>query len=60
MNKKEELLLSKTTLRGDKKTLSCLQAMNISNEHDIPLKEIGEMCNSLGIKIVDCELGCFK
>jgi hypothetical protein len=47
-------------VREDKKTLACTEAIKLSQEHDISLKEIGDTCNEHGIKIVACQLGCFK
>lgn len=60
MNENEKLIINATVLRGDRKTLTCAQASTLSQEYNISLKEIGEACNQLGIKIIDCELGCFK
>lgn len=60
MTEKEDILLKETRMREDKRVLSCTQAMKLSREQGVTLKEIGEMCNNLGIKIIDCELGCFK
>lgn len=42
------------------KRLPCRTAFKISEENNIPLKEIGNMANELGIKIIECQLGCFK
>ncbi len=39
--------------------LSCEKAHELSQELDIPLKEIGALCNELKIKIAACQLGCF-
>jgi alanyl-tRNA synthetase len=60
MSKNEELILNAATSAEDRKTLACAEAFRLSREHGIPPKEVGETCNRLGIKIVDCELGCFK
>ena len=59
MNENEKLVLNATFLRDDKKTLTCAQAIKLSKEHDISLKEIGDICNLHGVKIRECELGCF-
>lgn len=54
-------LVSDAAVESDgKKRLACAQAFKISKEHDIPLKEISGICNRLDIKIVSCQLGCFK
>jgi hypothetical protein len=34
-------------------------AVRLSREQDMSLKEIGDACNRLGIKIRECQLGCF-
>ena len=60
MSEKEKLIMDATVLRDDKKVLVCAKAVRLSQEHDISLKEIGETCNRLGIKIRECQLGCFK
>ncbi len=46
--------------KAPQKKLPCKLAFEISREYDIPLKEIGEAANELNIKIVNCQLGCFK
>jgi hypothetical protein len=39
--------------------LTCEQAHDLSRDLDVPLSEIGEVCNELKIKIAACQLGCF-
>ena len=39
--------------------LSCESAHELGKEHDVPLQEIGAVCNELNIKIKACQLGCF-
>jgi hypothetical protein len=39
--------------------LSCEKAHEISAALNVSLKEIGEVCNELKIKIAACQLGCF-
>jgi hypothetical protein len=39
--------------------LSCENAYAISGSMNVPLKEIGALCNELKIKITACQLGCF-
>jgi len=52
----KEILLKK----APQKKLPCKLAFEIAKENDIALKEIGEAANELSIKIVNCQLGCFK
>jgi hypothetical protein len=39
--------------------LSCPQAFGLAKSKGFDLKEIGQVCNELNIKIVGCQLGCF-
>ena len=39
--------------------LPCKRAFQLSEEHNLSLKEIGDICNAEGIKIINCQLGCF-
>jgi len=41
------------------KKLSCAAAREIAEKLGIPYKEVGNAANELGIKIKDCQLGCF-
>ena len=39
--------------------LTCERAHELGKEHDVPLQEVGAVCNELNIKISACQLGCF-
>ncbi len=39
--------------------LSCERAHELARDLQVPLREIGRLCNELKIKISACELGCF-
>jgi hypothetical protein len=39
--------------------LTCEKAHALGKELDVPLQEIGAVCNELNIRIKDCQLGCF-
>ncbi len=39
--------------------LPCPVAFKISEEMKVSKKEIGEACNKMGIKVSNCQLGCF-
>ncbi len=39
--------------------LSCAVARKIAEGLSLPYKEVGAAANELGIKIKNCELGCF-
>jgi len=44
---------------GDEKRLPCAEAFAIARDLGLPLAEVGRTCDELGIKIVQCQLGCF-
>ena len=46
--------------RSNEDGINCATIFSISNQHTIPLKKIGELCNEMKIKIRNCQLGCFK
>ncbi len=63
MERVKELSLNKAIehikrVSKDKK-ISCAQARRIAEEYGLPYKTIGEIANNEGIKIKNCELGCF-
>ena len=60
MSESEKLILNTAVLREGRITLTCDQAIKLSQEHNLSLKEIGEACNRHSIKIIACQLGCFK
>jgi hypothetical protein len=45
--------------RASRLCLSCCQAFQIAAEFKISIQEIGHWCNKHGIKICECQLGCF-
>ena len=55
----KEKILQKATKIDNIKKLSCSDAFKIASELNIPLKDIGDACNNLKIKIYACQLGCF-
>ena len=40
--------------------IDCVQALAIAKKFEVPPKEIGAEIDKLGIKIHNCQLGCFK
>ncbi|MFH1777470.1 MAG: hypothetical protein ABH952_07945 [Candidatus Omnitrophota bacterium] len=42
-----------------RRKLTCASVFKVSYEFKILLAEIGKYCNENGIKIADCQLGCF-
>jgi hypothetical protein len=39
--------------------LPCARAFQLSVEFNLSLKAIGDFCNAEGIKLKNCQLGCF-
>lgn len=60
MNEHETLIADACVLKEGKRILTCSRALELAEEHDISPMEIGEICNLHGIKLRQCQLGCFK
>lgn len=56
---KEELLQKVREAATDNR-ISCTVARKVGAELEVPLRQVGDACDELGIKIFACELGCFK
>ncbi|MEW6771247.1 MAG: hypothetical protein AB1330_07635 [Bacillota bacterium] len=41
------------------KRITCARAHQLAAELKVPLRQIGAACDALGIKIKECQLGCF-
>ena len=54
-----EQVLKQTTQVNDKKKLSCHRAHVLSEDLAVSLQVIGDICQEQGVKIVNCQLGCF-
>jgi hypothetical protein len=39
--------------------VACPVARKIAEDLDVPYADVGQAANDLGIKIVNCDLGCF-
>ena len=52
---KDEIL--KHSQDGD---INCAMALGIAKKLSIPPKEVGKKIDELGIKIHNCQLGCFE
>ncbi len=64
MPEREELVAllaaaTKTDERG-RKTLACARALAIAERQGVTAKEIGLICDESEVRIVGCQLGCFK
>jgi len=40
-------------------SISCSEALKLATRLDCEPSKVGEACNKLGIKIINCSLGCF-
>ncbi len=54
------LVLESATELDGRKTITCDRAFEIHRRHDIALRQIGRICNENGIRICECQLGCFR
>jgi hypothetical protein len=59
MQVSKEILIAAVTRAADDGRLTCEKAHELGKQLDVPLKEIGVVCNELNIRVKDCQLGCF-
>lgn len=57
MTREEVIELIRKSVEGNR--LTCDTAHQLSEKYNIPLRDIGEICNDLKIRISACMLGCF-
>lgn len=55
----ESITYELVALAGRKKRISCADARGLAERQGVEIIEVGRLCDSLGIKIFACELGCF-
>ena len=55
----DERLAAELKARAPDRRLPCAVALAIAEELGAPPLSVGQAANALGIKIVDCQLGCF-
>ncbi len=46
--------------RDERRILPCARALELAARHEVPAREIGEACNRQGIRVANCQLGCFQ
>ena len=56
---KESITQELVKLGGQEKRISCTEARKLAERQGVGALEVGRLCDSLGIKIFACELGCF-
>ena len=63
MGKEEDLIAAvnaAVSTMDERKTLRCADAFRIAGEMKVEVAAIGRICNKNGIKLIQCQLGCFK
>jgi len=63
MPENEELVAAVKAAAGERDgraVLSCSAAFKLAEEHAAPVSVIGQICNEIGVKVIHCQLGCFK
>lgn len=55
-----DIVSAACVMRNDKKVLPCEAAFELARQHGVELLDIARICNRKGIKVVQCQLGCFK
>jgi len=56
---KEEEIIAKLKDSSKEGKIPCAVAFKISQENGISIRKVGELCNQVKIKIIQCQLGCF-
>lgn len=46
--------------RAKEGRIPCAVCFQIAEEFDIPKKELGEILDEIGVKVIQCQLGLFK
>lgn len=55
-----EAVKSAAVERDGRLTLPCAKAFELAREREVPLAKIAGICDAAHIKIVHCQLGCFR
>ena len=55
----ERIVLESASDEDGKKKLACAKVFMLAAEYSVPVRRIGDCCNSVGVKIARCQLGCF-
>jgi len=55
-----EAVLDAVVVRDERMTLRCADAFRLAKDYDVEPMAIAAVCNANKIKIVQCQLGCFK
>jgi len=57
--KKQNQLNERILAEADNSRLPCQKAFAIAEETGLETADVGKACNKLGVKIIECQLGCF-
>ncbi len=53
-------ILTSATEQNDKKSLSCAKAFDLAERFNVAKRRVRELCDENNVRIVHCQLGCFK
>jgi len=56
----EDIISSAFEKEGIESEIKCPQAFSIAEKYNLKKSEIAAYCNTHGVKIRGCQLGCFK
>lgn len=56
----KEMIKNELNISAPQRRLTCQMAQKIAKKLNIEPIEVGKVANELGIKIINCQLGCFK
>ncbi len=63
MSSNEELTAAIRAAAGEREgrtVLQCADAFTIAEEYSVEVGVIGQICNDINVRIIQCQLGCFK
>ena len=55
----QEKLAEELLAKYPEKKIPCIAARAWAEENNVDLGEVGPICDTVGIKVIQCELGCF-
>ncbi len=55
----KQMVLQQAQADQGRNTLSCHRAHVLAEDCSVTLQAIGQVCQDEGIKVVNCQLGCF-
>lgn len=55
----QDIIKKKISEVASEGRLSCKEAFKIASELECETSRVGQACNELKIKIINCQLGCF-